>query len=756
MRQMEGKSYVERTLTTNLEQLFNPRTIAVIGASATPGKVGHKVVYNLLQNGFPGRIYPINPHAEEILGLRCFKSVKEVPEEIDLAVIAVPAAVVPQVVEECGQKGVPFLVILASGFAEVGRVKEERELVGLAHRYGSRILGPNIFGVYYAPARMNATFGPTDVRPGEIALITQSGALGIALTGRTIVEELGLSAIASVGNKADIDEVELLEFFAQDEHTKAIILYLEGTRHGRALLRAGRRVVRKKPVIAIKAGRSRKGARAAASHTGSLAGSDEVFSAAFRQAGILRALTADEALNWARALATQPLPQGRNTVIITNGGGVGVLATDAAEEERLHLLDDLKLLERLFRPAVPPYGSVRNPVDLTGMATPREYELALEAALKEGEVHSIVVLYCMGAEQDPREFAEAILEAYRANPVKPVTVSLLGGEGTQEAIKLLNRSGLPAYDAPEEAVRALAALYRYRRYRGYARRPARSREREPKLGLDVPWEQIREIIARARREGRLQLLESEAKEILSLLGLRVPEYRVVRSLREAVCAAEEIGYPVVLKVVSEEIIHKTEAGGIKLDLRSKEEVESAYKALIAAVTRAHPRARLRGVLVTKFIAEGTEVIIGATHDPSFGPTVMFGLGGIYVEVLKDVVFRVAPITPAEAREMVREPRSAALLRGVRGEPKKDIEALAEALYRVSVLVDKVREITELDINPLRVLPAGEGCLVLDARMTIAAEAELEPEAGSESGSGSGSESESTGGGKRGTERKEGR
>lgn len=697
------------SLKADLARLFNPRAIAVIGASATPGKVGHKVVYNLVESGFPKGIYPINPHTEEVLGYRCYRSVLDVPDEIDLAIIAVPAAIVPQVVEECGKKGVKFLIILASGFAEVGRVREERELVKIAHRYGTRILGPNIFGVYYAAARMNATFGPTEVRPGEIALITQSGALGIALTGKTIAEEIGLSAIASVGNKADLDEVELLEFFAGDEHTKVIIIYMEGTRRGRELLRVARRVVRERPIIVIKAGRSRRGAQAAASHTGALAGSDAVFSAAFAQAGILRAKSADEAFGWARALASQPLPQGRNTLIITNGGGLGVLATDAAEQEGLHLLDDLELLEELFHEATPEFGSLRNPIDLTGMATPREYRLTLRAALDEERVHSIVLLYSMGAEQDPREFAAAIISEY--DKEKPLVVTMLGGAEAAAAVRELNRAGVPAYEEPEEAVGALAALYRWK---GYRERPARPRE--PKLKVD--WEAIREVIDRAQGEGRLQLLEPEAKAILKILGLEVPEYRVARSLKGALQAAEELGYPVVLKIISAEIVHKTEAGGIRLNLRSREEVEGAYKTLIAAVERSHPRAKLRGVLVTRFIAGGTEVIIGASRDPSFGPTVMFGLGGIYVEVLKDIIFRVAPLTRREAREMVSGIRSAALLRGVRGEPKKDIRALAEALYRVGAFAAKMEEISELDINPLRVMPQGEGCLVLDARMTI--------------------------------------
>jgi acetyl coenzyme A synthetase (ADP forming)-like protein len=693
----------------DLTGLFNPQALAVIGASANPEKVGYKVIYNLVQNGFPNRIYPINPHTSEILGYKCYESALDVPEELDLAIIAVPAAIVPQVLEECGQRGTKFLIILASGFAEVGRIREERELVEIAQRYGMRFLGPNIFGIYYAPAKMNATFGPTEIFPGKIALITQSGALGIALTGKTIMEEIGLAAIASVGNKADLDEVELLEFFAADEHTKAIIIYIEGTRKGRELLQVSRKVVREKPIIAIKAGRSQKGARAAASHTGALAGSDAVFSAAFEQAGILRAPNAEEAFSWARALVSQPLPEGRNTVIITNGGGVGVLATDAAEEQGLHLLDDLPLLEGLFREAAPEFGSLKNPIDLTGMATPREYRLALKGALEEGRIHAIILLYCMGAEQVPRDFAAAIGEEY--DGTKPLVVAMLGGAETVEAVKLLNRAGIAAYAEPEEAVRALAALYRWK---GYRERPAHVREPE----LEVDWTKIKEIITQARAEGRLQLLEFEAKRILELLGLQVPPYRVASSLKEALQVGEELGYPLVLKIISEEIIHKTEAGGIRLNLKNQQELQGAYQEMIAAVGRNYPRAPLRGVLVTKFITGGVEAIIGASRDPSFGPTVMFGLGGIYVEVLKDVVFRVAPLSRQEAREMIGRIKSAALLRGIRGESRKDVATLAEALYRVGALVAKVREISELDINPLRVMPEGEGCLVLDARMAI--------------------------------------
>jgi len=700
----------------DLESLFKPRGIAIIGASTHPEKIGYKVVDNLLKSGFKGGIYPINPHAEEILGLKCYKSVKDVLGEVDVAVIAVPAKLVKQVTAECGEKGVKFLVIITSGFSEIGNIKEEKELVEIAHKYNMRILGPNIFGIYYAPMKMNATFGPPNVLPGNIALITQSGALGIALIGKTIAEEIGLSSIVSVGNKADIDDVDLLQFFAEDDYTKVIVIYMEGTKNGRQLLQIAEKVSKDKPLIAIKAGRSEKGARAAASHTGSLAGSDKIFEAAFKQGGILRARSADEAFNWARLLASysKSPPPGKNTVIITNGGGAGVLATDAAEEQGLHLWDDLDLMSEIFKDALPPYGSTKNPIDLTGIADTESYEVALAAALAEDKINSIILLYCLGAGVDPTKLAEAIIAQVRkGQDNKPIVVSMVGGEETEEAIKALNRSGIPAYEDPEEAVASLAALYKWR---NYAKSAKRYKDKEEPLAVN--WAEIQEIIDYARMEGRLQLLENEAKEILEILGLSVPRFKVVTSIRDCVKAAEEFGYPLVLKIVSEDIIHKTEAGGIKLNLQSKEEVESAYKSIMASTAKRYPRARIRGMLVTEMIQGGIEVIVGSSNDPSFGPTIMFGLGGIYVEVLKDVVFKVAPISKSEAKKMIGEIRSSTLLHGVRGEEKKDIDALAEAIYRISRLVDKIRDIVELDINPMRVLKEGQGCKVLDARITI--------------------------------------
>ena len=442
-----------------MEFFFRPESVAVIGASRNPGKVGHQILRNILAGGFEGKVYPVNPKGGEILGLKVYRSVLEIPGSVDLAVVAVPAPVVPQVVRECGEKGVKGVAIISSGFREAGNEDLEREVVETARRYGVRILGPNIFGVVYTPGRLNASFGPAEVSPGKIALISQSGALGIALMGWTQTEEIGLSAVVSVGNKADVSDEDLLDFFARDDNTKVVVIYMEGLRDGRAFMEAVRR--NPKPVVVIKAGRSRRGARAVSSHTGSLAGSDLVYEGAFRQVGVIRAGSVRDAFVLARALSELPEPEGENTVIITNGGGIGVLATDAAEEEGLSLYSGPDLAA--FRAAMPSFGSFRNPVDITGMADPSMYVKALEVAQGSPDIHSIVLLYCETAVCDPLELAEGMKKAYDGR--KPLVVAMVGGSRTVEAIRRLNRAGIPAYGSPEDAVRALKGLYLWKTFR---------------------------------------------------------------------------------------------------------------------------------------------------------------------------------------------------------------------------------------------------------------------------------------------------
>ncbi|MGC8982349.1 MAG: acetate--CoA ligase family protein [Desulfurococcaceae archaeon] len=450
-----------------LKALLEPRSIAVVGASRTPGKIGHTILKNIIEYGYKGRVYPVNPAADEILGLKAYPNLSSIPDVVDVAIVAVPAHSVPEVIEDAGIKGVKVAVVITSGFSEVGNVELENKVVEIARKYGVRILGPNIFGYAYTFNNINATFGPLEIAKGNIAFITQSGALGIALMGWTIMNEIGLSALFSVGNMADIDIVELSELLADDENTRVIAIYLEGLKpgKGREFIERMSKVTLKKPVVVIKAGRSVRGMKAVASHTGSLAGSDALYDAAFKQAGVIRAETVEDMFDIARAFAQQPLPRGERTVIITNGGGAGVLATDAAELNGVNLIEPSPQLLEAFKQTMPWFGSPKNPVDLTGQAVVDNYIKALKVAVESPEVDNIVVLYCRTAILDPRELAKAIVEFYSENRVEKTTVlSFIGGEDVYEAIRYLNRYGLPTYPSPERAVRALAKMLWYRRY----------------------------------------------------------------------------------------------------------------------------------------------------------------------------------------------------------------------------------------------------------------------------------------------------
>ncbi len=455
----------------DMEELFNPESIAIVGASAKPGKIGYSIMRNLVEYGYDGLIYPVNIKGGEMTfkdrKFKVYKSVLDVPGKVDMAVVAVPAAHVPQVVDECGRKGVKVLPIISSGFGELGEEgkKVEQQLVEKARGYGMRVIGPNIFGVVYTPSKLNATFGPTDIIPGKLAFISQSGALGIALMGWTILEKIGLSALVSIGNKSDVDDADLLDYLEKDKNTEAILIYMEGIKDGRKFMQSAKRVSRKKPIVVIKAGRSERGARAVASHTGSLAGADRIYTAAFEQTGVLRAFSISEAFDWGRALSNLPEPQGDNVVIITNGGGVGVMATDACEEEGLKLYDNLEEL-KVFANYMPPFGSYKNPVDLTGMATAAEYEGALKTALAHPEVHAVVVLSCQTAILDAKALAEVVINAYtESGKKKPLVVAMVGGTEFREAINVLNENGIPTYPEPERAIGSVAALYRWHNWK---------------------------------------------------------------------------------------------------------------------------------------------------------------------------------------------------------------------------------------------------------------------------------------------------
>jgi acetyltransferase len=694
-----------------LETLFNPSSIAIIGASAREGSIGFNLVQNLRLSGYGGNVWPVNPKYGEVLGLRCFPRLEDLPGAAELTVVAVPAEAVNDVVERCCKAGARMFIIISSGFDEVGRHDLTHGLNDILRRHGARALGPNVFGVFSAGSDMNATFGPPQVRKGNVGLISQSGALGVALMGKSVSDNIGLSAVVSLGNEADITESEALEYLGEDEATRVIFMYMEGCREGRRFMDVASRVARKKPIVMIKSGSSSRGALAAASHTGSLAGSDRVFGAAMRQVGIIRARTLAEAFNWTRALARLPLPSAEGAVIVTNGGGVGVMASDAAEAHGVQLNDDLAMLERVFRPTMPEFGSSKNPIDVTGQARNEEYGMALSAALTEESIPAVLGLYCTPATMDVMRFARTAIEQTDALiGQKPMVFAIIGGGNVPEAIDLMNGHGIPCFETPDEAVSALAVLYD--RWRWLRREPGSPEEFDMDLGA------VRNIIGAAQSRGQTQLVESDCAEILRIAGLDFPRSAVARSIEEAASVARDIGYPVVMKVLSQDIVHKTEYGCVRLDLEDDREVRVAWETIMAQARHHFPRARIEGVMITEMVTDATEMILGFSADQSFGPVVMFGMGGIYVEVLKDVSFRVAPVPRPECEAMVKDINSYPILAGARGKAIRDIPRIVDAISRVSYLASRVPEIIELDINPLMVLAKGRGCKVVDSRMTI--------------------------------------
>ncbi|RLG40092.1 MAG: acetyl CoA synthetase [Thermoproteota archaeon] len=443
-----------------LNSVFRPKSVAIVGASRFPGKIGYEILRNLKEYGYKGKIYPVNPAADKILGIKCYHNVLEVPGSIDLAIISIPAKFVPPVIDQLAEKGTKAAVVISSGFSEVGNRELEEDLIRRARRGGIRIIGPNVFGVLYSPTRLNATFGPRDVRPGKIAFITQSGALGIALMGWTVTEKIGLSAVVSVGNKADVDDADLLSWFREDENTKVVLIYMEGVVDGRRFLKEARLTTKVKPIIVLKAGRSKKGMAAASSHTGSMAGADVVYSASFKQAGVLRAENLEQAFDWAIAFSAERFPKGNKVVIITNGGGVGVMATDSCEAAGLEVFDPPEDLKREFKKYMPEFGSAKNPIDLTGMATHEEFRGAMRSAIKHKAVDCIIALYCETAVSDPIKIAEVIKEVFDLSN-KPITATMIGGERVNEAMAFLKENGVPVYPDTERAVSAMAALVRW-------------------------------------------------------------------------------------------------------------------------------------------------------------------------------------------------------------------------------------------------------------------------------------------------------
>jgi acetate---CoA ligase (ADP-forming) len=694
-----------------LEAIFAPQSVAIVGASPDPSKLGHRVLRNIVDNGYAGRVFPIHPTAPTILDLPAFPSVSAVPEPIDLAVIVVPAQAVLPVVEECGKHEVRGLVVITAGFKEVGGAGKEleRKLIELVRSYGMRMVGPNCLGIIDTTTKLNASFAALMPEAGQIAFMSQSGALCTAILDWSKPEGIGFSRFVSLGNKGDVDEVALLQAWGDDPANRVILAYLEGINDGPAFIKTAQAVTKHTPVIAIKSGTTQAGTRAISSHTGSLAGSERAYEAAFSQSGILRANTMEELFDYAMAFAYQPLIAGNRLAIVTNAGGPGIIATDAAERNGLALAQFTPETIELLQRDLPPAASVFNPIDVIGDARSDRYRIALAAALADPNVDAALILFTPQAGSEPEETARVIAELSTDQP-KPVVASYMGAASIGPALKLLNEHRIPNYAFPERAISALCAMARQREW---SEKPA-----SDYAHFTVDTDRVCEVFARVRAAGRVELGEIEAREVIEAYGMRLPKSQLARSPDEAAAIAAAIGFPVVMKISSPDILHKSDIGGVRVGVADAAAARDSYE-LIEYRARKYSRdATIWGVLVQEQVRKGREVLVGVNRDPQFGPLVVFGLGGIYVEVLKDVAFRLAPITRAEATEQVRGIRTYPLLQGVRGEPPADIAAAEEIILRVSQLVTEFPEIVEMDINPLVLHNQGEGAIVLDARIIL--------------------------------------
>jgi acetyl coenzyme A synthetase (ADP forming)-like protein len=695
-----------------LDTFFNPQSVAVVGASRDPEKLGYSVLANLKDGGYQGHLYPINPKADEILGLKTYPSVLDIPDSVDLAVIVVPYPFVPGVLEQCGQKEIPSVVVITAGFREAGRdgLERERELIEIAQKYNMRLIGPNCLGVIDTAAPLNATFAAGMPSGGPIAFMSQSGALGTAVLDMAMAGHIGFSKFASLGNKADVSEIDLLEAWGDDQASRVILIYVEGLPDGQKFIEVARRVTRHKPVVAIKSGVTASGSRAVSSHTGSLAGSETAYKAAFRQAGVIRATSMEALFDYARAFAYQPLLQGDRIGIVTNAGGPGILATDALEHAGMEIARLRPETTQALTDYLPGAASVGNPVDVLGDALADRYEHAIRLVLDDANVDGLLVIVTPQAMTEIEQTAHAVGRMAQESD-KPVLGCFMGEARIKAGVDVLWQYGVPNYPFPERAAAALAAMSAYRCERD---RPI-FKPQPSEVCIPV----VRELFDRVRGEGRVSIGDAEAWTVLECYGFTVPKSRLAKTPDEAIEIADEMGYPVVMKVASPDILHKTDVGGVKLNLRSADDVRDAFDLIVYRAGRYVPGARIWGCQVQQMVQGGREVLVGMSRDPQFGPLVAFGLGGIYVEALKDVAFRVAPFSRQEADEMIREIRSYRLLEGVRGEPPADHQAMVEALLRISQLVTDFPEIVELDINPLMVFEEGRGAMAIDMRLVLA-------------------------------------
>ena len=711
----------ERLATTaSLRPFFQPRSIAIIGASRDPNKIGYRLLDAITANRFQGAVYPINPKATEVIGIRTYPSVLQIPEPVDLAVISVPRDSVSSVIDECAAKGIRACVIITAGFAEAGSEGStlQQQLVVKIRQHGMRAIGPNCFGILNTDptVRLNATFSSLFPPRGRVALSSQSGAIGIATLAGARRFHLGISSFVSVGNKADVSTNDLLQYWEEDPATNVILLYVESFGNPRRFARIAQRVSHRKPIVAVKAGRTQSGRRAASSHTAALAASDVAVDALFHQAGVIRAETLDEMLALATGLAAQPLPEGRRVAIITNAGGPAVLCTDACEAGALVIPELSTQTKSTLAAFLPSAAALSNPVDLIASATPDQYARAIETLLSVDEIDALIILYMSVTVADTADIAHGILAGIENGrtagaEAKPVLIGWMA-EGDMERTFHCQTETIPTYHLPETPALVLSKAAAYAKWRH--QRPGMVPDFD-----DLDLSAVRNICANAcARRGAGWLSTEETRNVLSAIKVPVQSGGVAKTADEAAALATQVGYPVAVKLASRQIVHKTEVGGVQLNLRDVQAVRKAFDSMRTRLAETNQLDAMEGVLVQPMATGGVEVMIGVTDDSLFGPLIAFGLGGIHVEILGDVQFRITPLTDRDAAEMIRGIKAYRLLTGYRGHPPADLEALEETLLRISRLVEEIPEISELDLNPIFALPPGQGCRIVDARIRV--------------------------------------
>ncbi|MDR2873300.1 MAG: acetate--CoA ligase family protein [Methanobrevibacter sp.] len=695
-----------------LNKMFNPNSVAIIGASNSEEKVGYIVVDNIVKEGYKGKIYPINPNSSEIQGIKAYKNIKYLPEVPDFAVISIPSPFVNKTLEECGEVGVKNITVITAGFKEIGGegVKLEEEMISILEKHDINLIGPNSLGTINTHTPLNSSFSQMMPPKGNIAFVSQSGAMMVAIIDWSITAGIGFSKVISLGNKAGVSEIELLKFLADDDDTAVVIAYLESISEDDNFINTLRKVSDKKPIIILKSGSSESGAAAAASHTGALAGSDVAFDTAFRQSGIFRVTTMNELFDVALAFSMCPIPTGRNLAIITNAGGGGVVSVDAMERHGLNLVQFDEKTTAKLKKAIPDEGSAKNPIDVLGDAPVSRYQETLNIVLNNDDVDSLVVMVCPTATADPDGIAKALIEGSK-NFDKPVIVVNMGGPSFINADKILREHDIPTYVFPETAVKVVDYLSRFN--------DVQNRKYDDPISKinDIDKKAVEDILKKVKSENKDTLLGSEAYSVAKAYKISAAPIILSSSPQEAGKVAEEMGFPVVLKIASDKIIHKSDIGGVKVGINTKEEAEEVFNEIIANSKKAHPDIIPDGIEVQKMMPDGQEVLVGMIKDKQFGPMIAFGMGGVYVNLIEDVAFNLAKgLSSNEINAQIENTKAATLLKGFRGESPSDISEVKEAIKRVAKLALDFPEISELDINPIFVYEKGSSALDIKIKL----------------------------------------